>query len=133
MVETTSQAKLTQVRGEISALQTSLNNFAEALARQQNILTHLVKRIPVGKEQTLQDLLAGIAAVSDITQQLGRLLPQLDASLKDLSQEITTQLREHENLTALYNVSQIVTSTLDLSHVLNLTMDLIIQATGAER
>lgn len=133
MAETTSQAKLKQVRGEISALQTSLNNFAEALARQQNILTRLVKRIPVGKEQTLQDMLAGIAAVSDITQQLGRLLPQLDASLKDLSQEITTQLREHENLTALYNVSQIVNSTLDLSHVLNLTMDLIIQVTGAER
>jgi PAS domain S-box-containing protein len=133
MVETTSQAKLKQVRGEISALQTSLNNFAEALARQQNILTRLVRRIPIGKDQTLQDMLAGIAAVSDITQQLGRLLPQLDASLKDLSQEITTQLREHENLTALYNVSQIVNSTLDLSHVLNLTMDLIIQVTGAER
>jgi PAS domain S-box-containing protein len=133
MVETTSQAKLKQVRGEISALQTSLNNFAEALARQQNILARLVRRIPVGKDQTSQDMLAGISAVSDITQQLGRLLPQLDASLKDLSQEIITQLREHENLTALYNVSQIVNSTLDLSHVLNLTMDLIIQVTGAER
>ena len=133
MADTTSQAKLKQVRGEISALQTSLNNFAEALARQQNILTRLVRRIPVGKDQTSQDTLAGIAAVSDITQQLGRLLPQLDASLKDLGQEIITQLREHENLTALYNVSQIVNSTLDLSHVLNLTMDLIIQVTGAER
>lgn len=133
MLETASQQKVKKVQGEIKALQTSLNNFAEALARQQSILTRLGRRIPAGKDQTLQDTLASTVAVSNIIQQLGQLLPQLDASLKDLSQGLTSQLREHENLTALYNVSQIVNSTLDLSEVLNLTMDLIIQVTGAER
>ncbi len=133
MVETAAHEKLNKVRGEINALQTSLNNFADALTRQQEILVRLSKRIPVGKDQTLQDTLASTLAVASIIQQLGQLLPQLDASLKDLDQELATQLREHENLTALYNVSQIVNSTLDLSEVLNLTMDLIIQVTGAER
>lgn len=133
MLETASQQKLKKVRGEINALQTSLNSFADALARQQSILARLGKRSPAGKDQTLQDTLASSVAISNIIQQLGRLLPQLDASLKDLGQELTSQLREHENLTALYNVSQIVNSTLDLTHVLNLTMDLIIQVTGAER
>jgi len=133
MVETAAHGKLNKVRGEISALQTSLNNFADALTRQQEILTRLSKRIPVGKDQTLQDTLASTLAVASIIHQLGQLLPQLDASLRDLDQGLATQLREHENLTALYNVSQIVNSTLDLSEVLNLTMDLIIQVTGAER
>jgi adenylate cyclase len=133
MIETTAHKKLNKVRGEINALQTSLNNFADALTRQQRILVRLSKRIPVGKDQTLQDTLASTLAVASIIQQLGQLLPQLDASLKDLDQELASQLREHENLTALYNVSQIVNSTLDLSEVLNLTMDLIIQVTGAER
>jgi adenylate cyclase len=133
MLETASQQKLKKVRGEINALQMSLNSFADALARQQSILARLGKRTPAGKDQTLQDTLASSVAISNIIQQLGRLLPQLDASLKDLGQELTSQLREHENLTALYNVSQIVNSTLDLTHVLNLTMDLIIQVTGAER
>jgi PAS domain S-box-containing protein len=133
MVETTAQESLNKVRGEINALQTSLNNFADALTRQQNILARLSKRIPAGKDQTLQDTLASTLAVASIIHQLGQLLPQIDASLKDLDRGLATQLREHENLTALYNVSQIVNSTLDLSGVLNLTMDLIIQVTGAER
>jgi adenylate cyclase len=133
MIETTAQAKVKKVQGEISALQTSLNSFADALTRQQNILARLGKRIPAGKDQTLQDTLASTLAISNIIKQLSQLLPQLDASLKDLGQELTSQLREHENLTALYNVSQIVNSSLDLTHVLNLTMDLIIQVTGAER
>jgi adenylate cyclase len=133
MIETTSQEKLSKVRSEIDALQTSLNNFADALARQQNILTRLGQRFPAGKDQPLRDTRASTLAVANIVGQLGQLLPQLDASLKDMGQELAAQLKEHENLTALYNVSQIVNSTLDLSEVLNLTMDLIIQVTGAER
>jgi adenylate cyclase len=133
-VETSSPEKLNQVRDEIGALQTSLNSFVEALSRQQAILTRLGQRIPAGKkDETLQATLASTVAVSRIIQQLRQLVPQLDVSLKDLGHELTAQLRELENLTALYNVSQIVNSTLDLSEVLNLTMDLIIQVTGAER
>ena len=132
-METTSPGKLNKVRDEIGALQTSLNSFAEALIRQQTILNRLGQRIPAGKDETLQATLASTVAVSRVVQQLRQLVPQLDASLKDLGQELAAQLKEQENLTALYNVSQIVNSTLDLSEVLNLTMDLIIQVTGAER
>jgi adenylate cyclase len=133
-VEATSSEKLNKVRDEIGALQTSLNSFVEALIRQQAILTRLGQRIPAGKkDETLQATLASTVAVGRIIQQLRQLVPQLDVSLKDLGYELTTQLGELENLTALYNVSQIVNSTLDLSEVLNLTMDLIIQVTGAER
>ena len=133
-MQATSSEKLNKVRDEIGALQTSLNSFAEALARQQAILTRLGQRISTGKkDETLQATLASTVAVGRIIQQLRQLVPQLDASLKDLGHELTAQLRELENLTALYNVSQIVNSTLDLSEVLNLTMDLIIQVTGAER
>jgi adenylate cyclase len=133
-VEATSSEKLNKVRDEIGALQTSLNSFVEALIRQQAILTRLGQRIPAGKkDETLQATLASIVAVGRIIQQLRQLVPQFDVSLKDLDYELTAQLGELENLTALYNVSQIVNSTLDLSEVLNLTMDLIIQVTGAER
>ncbi len=133
-MEATSPEKLNKVRDEIGALQTSLDSFVEALIRQQAILTRLGQRIPAGKkDETLQATLASTVAVGRIIHQLRQLVPQFDASLKDLGHELTAQLRELENLTALYNVSQIVNSTLDLSEVLNLTMDLIIQVTGAER
>jgi adenylate cyclase len=133
-VEATSLEKLNRVRDEIGALQTGLDSFVEALVRQQTILTRLGQRIPAGKkDETLQATLASTVAVGHVIQQLRQLVPQFDASLKELGYELTAQLGELENLTALYNVSQIVNSTLDLSEVLNLTMDLIIQVTGAER
>jgi adenylate cyclase len=133
-VEATSLEKLNKVRDEIGALQTGLDSFVEVLVRQQTILTRLGQRIPAGKkDETLQATLASTVAVGHVIQQLRQLVPQFDASLKELGYELTAQLGELENLTALYNVSQIVNSTLDLSEVLNLTMDLIIQVTGAER
>ncbi len=133
-MEAISLEKLNKARDEIGALQASLNGFTETLMRQQAILSRLGQRIPAGKkDETLQATLASTVAVGRVIQQLKQLVPQLDASLKDLGHELTTQLKELENLTALYNVSQIVNSTLDLSEVLNLTMDLIIQVTGAER
>ena len=63
MVEITSREKLNKVRGEITALQTSLNNFAGALDRQRDILARLWKRVSPGKDQTLQDTLASIVAL----------------------------------------------------------------------
>ena len=101
-MEGSSPEKLNQVRDEIGALQTSLDGFVEALVRQQAILTRLGQRIPAGKkDETLQAALASTVAVSGIIQQLRQLVPQFDASLKELGYELTAQLRELENLTAL--------------------------------
>ncbi|MFQ5613637.1 MAG: adenylate/guanylate cyclase domain-containing protein [Anaerolineae bacterium] len=125
--------RLLRTQQELEALQQSLSNFSEHLTRQEVILARLSKRLAPDKSSTMNDMQATTAAVSNIAQQLGRLLPQLQASLQELEQELVAHVKEHENLTALYNVSKTVNSTLHLGHLLNLVMDTIIAVTGAER
>lgn len=125
--------KLLRTQKELEALQGSLTSFSEHLARQQVILSRLSHRLGIDKSDTVHDTLASTLAVTNITDQLGRLLPQLQASLQEMETELAAHVREHENLTALYNVSKTVNSTLRLDYLLNLVMDTIIAVTGAER
>lgn len=54
-------------------------------------------------------------------------------SLDRLEQVMCVQEEEHQQLSAIQQVSHVITSSLDLQHVLDLVMDTIIQLTGAER
>jgi|YNPNPStandDraft_1061719.scaffolds.fasta_scaffold02366_6 PAS domain S-box-containing protein len=51
----------------------------------------------------------------------------------NLEQALASKEPDREELAALYNVSQVIGSSLDLSEVLNEVMDQIIRLTGAER
>jgi len=53
--------------------------------------------------------------------------------LEHLERELTAQASERDELTALYGVSQAISSSLNLTQVLNEVMDQIIRLTGAER
>ena len=53
--------------------------------------------------------------------------------LEHLGRELTAQASERDELTALYGVSQAISSSLNLTQVLNEVMDQIIRLTGAER
>ncbi|MBN1314384.1 MAG: GAF domain-containing protein [Anaerolineales bacterium] len=55
------------------------------------------------------------------------------SSLDRLEQVLGGQEEEHQQLLAIQQVSQAITSSLDLQRVLNMVMDTIIQLTGAER
>ena len=67
------------------------------------------------------------------TLQAQKALLEIQRSLPKFQQAIDTLAREREALRALYEVGQAVNSTLDLTEVLNLAMDHIIELTGAER
>jgi GAF domain-containing protein len=60
-------------------------------------------------------------------------LPRLRSSIGQLSRELQDQQRERGELAALFHVTQVVNSSLDLDQVLNQVMDQIIQLTKAER
>ncbi|GAB4482865.1 MAG: hypothetical protein Kow00124_32000 [Anaerolineae bacterium] len=59
-------------------------------------------------------------------------LNELADLLEDLNEERAAR-SEHERLAALYEVSKVLGSSLDVQHVLEQVMDAIIQLTGAER
>jgi adenylate cyclase len=125
--------RLYQTQKELVALQESLQDFSEYLARQQITLSQLGSRFGPDKTGVVHEALTSTESVAKIANQLGRLLPQLQVSLQGMEDEISAHVREHENLTALYNISRNVNSTLHLSYLLNLVMDTIIAVTGAER
>jgi len=69
------------------------------------------------------------AWVADLSQHLSA----FEGMLANLEQELAAQALERGELAALYEVSQAVGSSLDLTKVLNEVMDQIIRLTGAER
>jgi len=69
------------------------------------------------------------ALVAELSQHLST----LQDLLARLEQELTAQASEREELAALYDISHVIGSSLDLTEVLNEVMDQIIRLTGAER
>ncbi len=132
------QSKISRAQEEISALIRDLRNLADTLDQQQ-IATQRLQNAwaaagrSVSRDQNLSALMNYTDAVDNMVQRINPLLPQFEISLNELQTELAAQEKEHEQLTALYNVSQAVNSTLDLGNCLNLVMDMIISVTGAER
>ena len=84
-------------------------------------------------EEAIDEPLKRVAPVMEATRRVGDWLPQLEDSLNQLVAELDAQKKERDQLTALYGVSQVINSTLDLEELLNLAIDLIIEVTRAER
>lgn len=132
------QSKLSRALEEISALIQDLRDLAETLDQQQITMQKLQSAwAAAGRSVTRDPHLGAVmkctGETDNMIQRVNVLLPQFEISLNELQTELTAQEKEHEQLTALYNVSQAVNSTLDLGNCLNLVMDMIISVTGAER
>ncbi len=132
------QSKLSRAQEEISALIRDLRNLAETLDQQQIAIQRLQNAWAaagrsVSRDPNLNSVMSCTDTMDDKIQQINVLLPQFEISLNELQTELVAQEKEHEQLAALYNVSQAVNSTLDLGNCLNLVMDMIISVTGAER
>ena len=68
-----------------------------------------------------------------VVAEISQHLLGLQNMLIQLEQELTAQESERDELNALYGISRVIGSSLDLSEVLNQVMDQIIRLTGAER
>ncbi|MGQ9625749.1 MAG: adenylate/guanylate cyclase domain-containing protein [Anaerolineae bacterium] len=101
-------SKISRARDELSALKRELETLMVALERRPESATGLIRKVDA-------------------------LLTSCNSSLEEVQANLDSQQEEHENLKALQKVSQVVNSSLDLSEVLNLAMDSVIQVTGAER
>jgi adenylate cyclase len=60
-------------------------------------------------------------------------LTSLETTLLQIGQKVESALAEHQNLTALANIGQVVNSSLELDEVLRIVMDNIVKLTRAER
>jgi adenylate cyclase len=128
------QSTVEIVQQEITALREGLSRLNETLTRQRATLQRLLaSHGSGGLEKSLQDLLAFASAAANMAQQLEARLPQFNQELGRLQDDLTARTKEHEQLSGLYEVTQLINSTLDLEEVLRRVMDTIIELTGAER
>jgi adenylate cyclase len=111
------------IQDELATLKQSLQALGASLDRQRVVLAQLGPVQPGAPQAHLHQASAEIAAV----------LPRLRTAADRLTRELQNQRRERGELEALFHVTQLVNSSLDLDQVLNQVMDQIIQLTQAER
>jgi len=113
----------TSAQQDLAVLQESLQVLSSTIERQRGALSQLG---PAGAGTPQAYLHQSLA-------DLNVLLPRLRAAVRQLEQELQNQQRERSEMAALFHVTQVVNSSLDLDQVLNQVMDQIIQLTKAER
>ena len=64
---------------------------------------------------------------------LSRHLPAIQQTIRQVERQLRSRVQEKDELEAIYAICQAITSSLDLTEVLNEVMDEIIRLTGAER
>ncbi|MCR4405818.1 MAG: GAF domain-containing protein [Anaerolineae bacterium] len=128
-----SHSTIEMVQQEITAFREGLSRLSGVLTKQRAALQQLLASSRGGGEKSLQDLLAFASSAATIAQQLEARLPQFNQELARLQDDLTARTKEHEQLSALYEVTRLINSTLDLEEVLKRVMDTIIELTGAER
>lgn len=79
------------------------------------------------------ELASNVEALGETSLRLTALAQRLRKASADLQEEALRQSREHERFTALYDISRVLNSTLDLGELLELVMDIVIRTTRAER
>lgn len=108
---------------DLEVLQESLNILNNSIDRQYAALRQLGPARPktpqAFMDQSLKEMKAHIS--------------RLFSSVGELARELQSQRQEREKLDALFEVTQVVNSSLDLDQVLNQVMDQIIYLTQAER
>jgi adenylate cyclase len=108
---------------DLATLQESLQILNNSIESQRMALAQLGPARPGAPVGQLHQSLADMNA----------LLPRLRAATDQLTRDVQSQQRERGELEALFHVTQLVNSSLDLDQVLNQVMDQIIQLTQAER
>ncbi len=108
---------------DLETLQEGLQILANTLERQRMTLAQLGPARPGAPQAGLHQSLA----------EMNALLPRLRSSTSKLARDLQNQQRERSEWEALFHVTQVVNSSLDLDQVLNQVMDQIIQLTQAER
>jgi PAS domain S-box-containing protein len=110
-------------QSDLEVLQESLRILSTTIERQRMALAQLGPVRPATPQAFLHQ------SFQEIKDQL----PRLSFSVSQLSRELEHQQRGREELEALFQVTQVVNSSLDLDQVLNQVMDQIIYLTQAER
>jgi adenylate cyclase len=113
----------TRLHPDLDLLRSTVQGWEDVTQRQREMLSRMGQSMPHAPASQFLSTLNEIEAA----------LPRWSEAIERLESEWTTLQREQEEGLALYQVSQVVNSTLDLETVLNQVMDHIIKLTGAER
>jgi len=105
-----------------------IDHFSETTVPGQDNITALREGLT-----DITRIIARHRGADALVAELSQHLSTLQDLLARLEQELTAQASEREELAALYDISHVIGSSLDLTEVLNEVMDQIIRLTGAER
>lgn len=122
-MENLDSATQASAQRDLELLQESLKIMSTTLERQRMALAQLGPARPSTPQAYLHQSLAEMNAI----------LPRLHSSVNHLDRELQSQQREREEQQALFQVTRVVNSSLDIDQVLNQVMDQIIHLSQAER
>ncbi len=122
---------------ELNALHSYLAEVSAFFAEEKRRLEALRSGELTCDERLIPDVLGplaeGVPGLLEATRDLESWLPELDSSFRALRDELDALRKEHTQLSALYDVGQVINSTLDLVQVMELSMDQVVEVTRAER
>ncbi|MBN1485830.1 MAG: GAF domain-containing protein [Chloroflexia bacterium] len=127
-MEDLTQSQVRTLEGEAALLKKTLQTLIPQLESAQQLLE--ASELPA----SLRANLRGVLQQGDLLfKQVHVLLERLDPAMRALREDAARTRREREQLATLYEISQVLNSTLSLEPLLDLVMDRVIAVTGAER
>jgi len=121
--------------GELRAL---LARFRDAIGGQQISLRRLSESRRAGQpeqeqEKAIRQMIASLMLFEGLGGQMDIAFNEFEQPLVNLITDVSNQLRDREQLTALSKSAEALNSTLDLNAVLTQAMEMLVELTGAER
>jgi PAS domain S-box-containing protein len=127
-MEDLTQSQVRTLEDEAALLRQSLQALLPKVEAGRTALDTL--RLPGDQRTSLSDT---IGHAEDLLKQANLLLERLDPAMRALREDIAHTRRERNQLSSLYEISQVLNSTLSLQPLLDMVMDRVIAVTRAER
>lgn len=122
--------------------QSQVRTLEQEATHLKEALRSLLPQLEVGDQALASARLPGSVRASltetlyqarHLLKQSDLLLARLDPAIRALREDVVRNRREREQLATLYDVSQVLNSTLALDPLLDMVMDRVVAVTGAER
>jgi PAS domain S-box-containing protein len=127
-MEDLTQSQVRTLEDEAALLKKSLQVLIPKVESARAALETL--QLPADKRSALSDT---TRRAEGLLKQANVLIERMEPAMRALRQDITHTRRERNQLSSLYDISQVLNSTLSLQPLLDMVMDRVIAVTRAER
>jgi PAS domain S-box-containing protein len=134
----TPMERVDHTQRKVAELRALLARFRDAIDGQQISLRRLGQSRRAGQpaeeqDKAIRQLVASLMLFEALGGQMDSAFTEFEEPLVSLIEDVTAQLRDREQLTALSRSAEALNSSLDLNDVLQQAMRMLVDLTGAER